>query len=242
MYRPCFTIVLSLALGLLSIPAFAKTPAETRAAEGEESVEERPSRSIIRFGVMAMGNSTNISFSDDEAPSFDRRTGFGGGLRADITLGGNFGIRPELLYVQRGMSARVVEVGDIPDDDDEGLERGRQVTNFHYLQVPLLARASFAVSDLLSIRAVLGPTLDLFLRRTVSRVDGTTVTTDATFVNRIHVGAAVGAGVDFAFDFGSLSVELRYDRALTSFLSLPAPDDDERAYHSAFSLMLGFDL
>ena len=206
--------------------------AEEITEQGDATTEAQRELTLA-YGALGVVNFTDIYYSQTEFNEpFGKKLGFGGGLRAVVGVHPNLALQPELLYVQRGMTSQIAR---FPDQED-GATPELRIFTFHYIQLPLLVRAKTSITDAIGVNAVVGPSAMFFLSRVARGADGTVSATDREGVRLVHFGAALGAGVEFAFDIGSLNLDLRYDRSLNSFSS------EESIAHTAFSLLVGFQL
>jgi hypothetical protein len=169
------------------------------------------------------------------APNFQNLTEFQFGVNADVPVFGALSFQPELLYTTKGFGL------------DQGFEQelfGTQVpleasakSKFRYLEVPLLAKVTFGDPSGPQAYFVAGPTFGYALSgqlQTRARVlvsfDLPNVDINLNDINyeRLEIGAAVGAGVQFPVGPLKLFADARYQRGFTELYDIPLVEEKVR--------------
>lgn len=226
--------VLALVLALPIGEAMAEVMAEEEESAGGEDFP-----GAIHLGAVGAVNISNVDFRDVENP-FSTRVGLGAGLQVKWDLGERFSLQGELLYVQRGMTAEALDLDRVdPDDEENGaVAAERQTYNFHLMQVPLFLRWNQPLGENFTLGALAGPTASLFLSRTRTNREGTFETTREG-LRPLTFGMAAGLALDRMLGAGAATLEMRYDRDLSSFLEVQE-GVEAGAVHWAASLMVGY--
>jgi opacity protein-like surface antigen len=173
-------------------------------------------------------------FSGDDWDDFlDARDG-DNGVGVGLTLGGfvelefteRFGAQPEILFFQQKGKA---SYEDVAGDDVT------QVTRINTLQIPMLAKATFAIEEG-AIYGIVGPSVFLTLgdAKTTVEVDGSKESSEDTPDNRLLFGLAIGAGYEYPVGAGELIGELRYTRVLSRY------EEDLDTFGNTVSLLVGY--
>jgi hypothetical protein len=137
------------------------------------------------FGIKGGVNFANLRFeAEGENESFDRRTGFVGGLFMIWPAGSRVALQAEALYSQQGAKF-----------DEEGADGKVKID---YFTVPVLLRLSSAPSGQAGFHVFGGPSLGYRLRaRSSGTFDGESSSEDISDdIERFDLGVTAGAGVD----------------------------------------------
>lgn len=138
----------------------------------------------------------------------------------------NLGVQPELLFVRRG--AELEYQGAIVD-----------TVVLDYLDVPVLARAFYPISDSINPYIIAGPRFGVLLGGTSKDVNGTVRDrSDSTNSFDIGITAGVGALIPVGTRF-VLTLEGRYDQSLVNSVKASGEEVTNDQRHRAFFLMLG---
>ena len=211
------------------------------ASESESLVSTQEEESRWELGAVVLLNLSNVDFRAVENP-FSVRMGLGGGVQGRVSLWEGLFVQTEVLYGQRGMRAELRDLNRINPSEEEEEEVvdlvETQVYNFHILQVPLLLGWSLGLGENYGVGVQVGATASVFLGRTRTNDQGTFETTREGLVP-MTFGLAAGLGVDRKMGRGRGSVEVRYDRDLSSFLEVQE-GVEEGAVHWAMSLLIGY--
>ena len=169
------------------------------------------------------------------APNFQNLVEFQFGVNADVPVFGALSFQPELLYTTKGFGL------------DQGFEQelfGTQIpleaeakTKFRYLEVPLLAKVNFGDPSGPQAYFVAGPTFGYALSgqlqtraRALVSFDLPNVDINLEDINyeRLEIGAAVGAGVQFPVGPVRLFADARYQRGFTELYDFPLVEEKVR--------------
>jgi hypothetical protein len=214
---------LALAIALVSTVAHAEPDPEGRQ---------------VHLGLTGTGSLTTVVVTGAANP-FDRKVGFGGGLTATSEIRRDIlSLQLELLYASLGMTATVA--GPFAEEQEE-IPTSLLITDFGTLQFPFRAQLRFLRLEHWALWLGAGPSATLFLFRRNRNLEGPWRRTHSEDLRRLTFGITAGLGADFDLGFGRLTVELRFDRDLLSFVR-PIDDGPERFYHTAFGLRAGLAL
>jgi hypothetical protein len=148
--------------------------------------------------VLAGANVAKVS----DAPYVGSRTGFVGGLSAEIDLDNHLGIEIDALYSQQGFEYHT-----------DGLD---QMLRLDYLQLPVLLHVRFPTHTVVRPFIVVGPQVGF--RVTCEATSGSESSScQSSFgmnAKSVDVGGTVGAGVGFRLGGEELSVQARYSVGL----------------------------
>ena len=184
MKRLAFIVVVALLAGPFAGPA---------AAEPEWTLGFKGGLAIADLGG-----------DDVEADDIGTRTGFAGGLFAQVDLSENFGIRLEGLYHMKGAS-----------EDSADVEF---TYKFDYIEFPVLLVGQIPASESVTVSAFAGPVLALNTKADLElSAGGATVTADIKdYIASFEFALAFGLGA--AFDVGSVVISLdgRYQLGMTT--------------------------
>ena len=174
------------------------------------------------IGVKGGVNFANLQFEGEGVDvSFDRRTGFVGGLFVIWPANSRVALQTEALYSQQG--AEIEEQG------------ASGSIELDYVTVPVLLRVSSAPSGQASFHVFGGPSLGFRVRaRSSGSFEGETSSEDISDdVERFDLGVTTGAGVEI----GRLTIDGRYTWGLSN---LNKDESDElEIKNRVFSVMVG---
>ena len=166
----------------------------------------RPALAVWTLGVKGGVNMGDLS--GDQAPGdSSMRTGFAGGTFAGFEVNGRFGIRGEVLYIQKGAEGSFV----IPGDD----HAHESVIKLDYVEVPVLFTAKFPAGEEFVFSLFAGPTLSFNTTAEVE-VPGHNETVELDDVESFEIGGAVGGGVEYLLSSFSILADVRYGIGATS--------------------------
>lgn len=176
--------------------------------------------------------------------------GFSAGVAFAIPVGDIFSIQPEILYTQKGSKEKY--------DDDYGQFK------FNHVEVPVLLKFTFGEEDELRFFGYVGPYVGYVLNgKIIGKEDGKKETLKLKFgdepanytgddlyipagnVNRLDIGAYVGAGISYPVGSGALSLEGRYGYGFTNFRkdsSGRASADDLKSQNRTIGVFLGYSI
>lgn len=151
-----------------------------------------------RFGI----SNANVS-GDDVNDAWESRSGIVLGTSFVIGMGEVFAFEPEFMYSENGYSTNHYDL------------------HLNYYNLAFLLRLNFKIEQL-SIFAVAGPNLAALIN---SKMESTGGQIFVTRQSAIDYGVSLGGGVGYAFDFGTLFFEVRYNMGFNSII--PSSDSDE---------------
>ncbi len=169
------------------------------------------------FGVMAGGNSADISGDDIEGSDIDARTGFAGGIFWERKLGSSINLRPELLYTMKGGTNTLAE--DVTWQND-------------YIEIPVLLKWNFG-SGATHPFILAGPAIAFNIN--CNFTDGS----DEASCDDVF-GSDVASSTDFSgilglgLQWNALDISARYDMGFTDVL------EDVSATNKTISLLVGY--
>lgn len=176
----------------------------------------------VSGGFKAGVNLANVTFDAEGADvSFDRRTGFVGGLFVIWPANARAALQIEALYSQKG--AKINEGG------------GEGELELDYLEIPVLVRLSSDRSMPTSFHVFAGPSVGFRLRaHAKSEFGGESEDEDISDdIERLDFGLAVGAGLEL----GRFIVDGRYTWGLVN-INKEEPDE-VKVKNRVFSVMAG---
>lgn len=195
----------------------------------------------ISLGVRAGINMAVIPSYTDAVDQFrDDNRGqsfkYHAGLVGSYPLNNTFNFEPEIMYSRKGVKFKSVErFMDLKMD---------------YIEVPLIIRASYAVTkkedakNPLKVSVALGPSIGYWMRaeretqwageNSVEILDFDNLEGTIRKANRTEFSIVLGAGFDVPVGFGAIRAEARYNLGLTTV------DADQNLYNSVTSLSLGY--
>jgi hypothetical protein len=168
---------------------------------------------------LASASGDDAEFKDEESGttlSPETRMGFTGGLFMTYYFSDQFAFQPEILYSQKGTSYSF-------DMDIMGVIAKYDITaKYDYIDIPLLAKIIFPIQNFGNFNLHLGPSAGIKLLSEADmkmELSGlVSETSDTTIVNEEAKGFVVnlvfGAGFGFDTDFGTISLEGRYNMGM----------------------------
>src|SRR5688572_18762938 len=161
----------------------------------------------IGWKLGVKGGINMAELSGDGVDDLDSRTGFAGGAFADYQLNDRFGVRGELLYIQKGAEGEFVIPGG-----DHGHE---SIVKLDYVEVPLLFTARFPAGEKFAFSLFAGPTLAFNTTAEVEVMEHDE-TEELDNVEDFEFGGAVGGGIEYMLSSFSLLADVRYGIGATS--------------------------
>jgi len=191
-------------------------------------------------GGLGIGLKAGVNFSDltgdDVVEGEDliqvgeeSRTGLVLGAFLTFNLSEMFALQPEVLYTQKGQDIEVEQAGELFN----------QETQLNYLEIPLLAKLSFADAEAgVRPNVFAGPAMSI-LMDTETEVEtpvggGTIITPEEDDFNDVDWGLVFGAGLDFNLSGLVLGIEGRWTAGLTS---IDNTEEDLTFRNSVFSAL-----
>lgn len=182
-----------------------------------------------RIGLLAGINSATVGGPD--ADDAERRSGFIGGLTVFKPLRNGWGIRPELLYSQKGAKAPL---------DAEDAVTGSATVKLDYIDIPLLLQYEATTESGVRPQVYVGPSLGIKARcRIEGSGGGISVGMDCdeaeVEINSTEIAGIIGGGLAVPLGNRYLSVGVRYQHG---FSDVPA---DASARNRVFSVYAGLE-
>ena len=165
----------------------------------------------LSFGIKAGLNLSSIT-ETPEAWNDDKsfKPGLAAGAVMVYEFDNGFGIQPELLYSQKGVSTSLYE-GFV----DVGMD-----LNLAYLELPVLARYTFPLNGSFKPNVFAGPSIAYSLSSELDFEAGI-LSAGVDFSSMTHVsdfGIVVGAGFGWEVGDGVLTFDGRYTRGFTNVI------------------------
>lgn len=172
-----------------------------------------------RAGVSYATTRTNADID------YGSTAGFVVGAFARMGLSENLFVQPELLFVQKGSSYTFSGFGQ----EIEGTQK------LNYLELPVLVRYQIPTGASVTPAVFAGPAVAYKISESINAGEESQDSDDA---KSFDVGVVVGGGVDIhAFDFGTLTADLRYTLGLMNIAK--EAEGDFSAKNGAFALSVG---
>lgn len=163
----------------------------------------------VSAGEVIWGIKAGLNLADltgDEIEEKEKRITAGGGIFLDILITEYFSVRPEMLYIPKGVRASELENSGI---------------NLSYVEVPLLAKFRLPNESAFSPGFFLGPYVGIITKAEIEIANiSTNIKND---MKNADFGMVLGAGLDMNAGKGIITVEGRYS---FSFSSITYLEDD----------------
>lgn len=142
------------------------------------------------------------NMSGDDIEENDAKLGFALGGFVTYSISEAFSVQPELLFVQKGTKW---SEGD-----------AKLVFRLSYLELPILAKYSFAAGPNMKVFVFGGPAIAFKIGATsYFEWEGESETDDIEDMKALDLGLAFGAGIQMPFNNLLLSLDARYTLGLT---------------------------
>jgi len=203
---------------------------------------------VMSFGQISIGPKVGLNFAtitadSDASEGKGSATGLNAGAVINIGINDMFSIQPEILFNQKGVKYGFDILG----------VSAKTVIKESYLDIPVLAKVAFGGESVKGFVNA-GPYLGYALSRSgYSEVDGEKTDMDSEDLeyddddsdgsksNRLDLGLAFGAGVQFAAGPGNLFVEARYWLDFTDAVKYDeTPDDYTATKNRVFAVSVGY--
>jgi Outer membrane protein beta-barrel domain len=178
----------------------------------------------IKFGLKAGANVSNIigdhSLSADETEDenslqFTTKFGFNAGAFVNLPIKGKFSIQPEVIYSLQGANYKITNTDEL--SGDQTVSTGH--LNLTYVQVPILAKLTFAHKFYLQTGPQLG-----FLMSAKDKFSGGTADVKSNYQS---IDFAWGIGLGYTLPMG-VGFDIRYDLGITA-VDKTSSDDNSGA-------------
>ncbi len=204
----------------------------------------------ISVGIKTGVQSANVrvpGFVNDASflPDFKSINTFNIGVVSELEFNGNFALQPELNYLQKGF--QIKEGFDVDLFDFPVPVGVTAVSRFHYLEMPLLAKAKFG-NEFANFYLLAGPTVgyamsgDLKTRaKLLVEVDlyKTNIDLNRVGYQRWELGGMAGAGISLnTKGGGQFFVDARYSHGFTQPYDIPLVH--EKVQHNNIGVNAGF--
>ncbi len=195
------------------------------AISGEAGADNRPQS---RIHVGAKGGVSFATLSGDPYTAYDARIGFSAGVFVSIPVARNVSIQPEILYRQKGAKTSGY-CNDLPTNWTLKLD---------YVEVPVLLSVTMSTAGNVTPRLFLGPAVAFKASfRQEAKNQNAAVSVDIRGIRTQELCFVVGAGMDFPFSSGTLSIEACMTPSLKS---IHENDLGADLKNIGYSLLLGF--
>lgn len=165
----------------------------------------------LSFGIKA---GLNISSITETPEAWNPDKSFKPGLAAGVTMiyefDNGFGIQPELLYSEKGVSTSLYE----------GLVDVDMNLNLNYIELPILAKYTFPLKGSFKPNVFAGPSLAYSLSSELEAAVGI-FSAGVDFSSMTHVtdfGIVLGAGFGWEVGDGIFTFDARYTRGFTNVI------------------------
>lgn len=175
-------------------------------------------------GVLLGFNSAEMDFDvpDFGTLTFDRRTGFVGGIFLERTLQGLFGVEIDALFAQKGTTIDFDFAGEEPS-----------VIKVDYLDIPVLARVNLGGSDAARVHLYAGPSFNIKLSESFEPDED-----DDTEAESLEVGVVFGGGLTVR----RVRVDVRYGIGLSRVFSEETLEAEGTVKNQVVSVLFGIAL
>ena len=161
------------------------------------------------LGVKGGVNMADLS-GDDVSGDTSFRNGFIGGGFADYLLNDRFGVRMELLYVQKGTE------GPFPSPEDGDVHDS--IVRINYVEVPLLFTGRFPAGEKFALGLFAGPTLAFNTKAEVEVPSHNETESLDGVVKGFDFGATFGGGIEYMLSSFSVLADVRYGLSTASIV------------------------
>jgi hypothetical protein len=186
----------------------------------------------MQAGIKGGINMANLSGSYPDGGgdlALDMKNGFMGGAFIGGGINGQFGMRLEALYVQKGAEGEFTA----PDDDHPH----DSTISLDYLEFPLLFTARFPAGEKFAFNVFGGPTFAFILSSELEDKSHGETEDLGDFVESFEFGAAIGGGIEYRLSAMSLLLDVRYD--LGGSNAFKDPDGDFDVVNRGIGIMAG---
>jgi hypothetical protein len=146
------------------------------------------------------------------------KSGFGGGVGAELRLNEDWGWEFGLWYIQKGTKGTFTSSADDPVVLPEPGETFTGNLDLDYVEIPILVNVYFPVGDKASVRGYIGPTFSfLTSAKADGTLDGETVENDVMdHFDDADITVMIGAGGQWELSRVNLMLDFRWDIGTTN--------------------------
>lgn len=211
------------ALVVMAVPMSAVAEQEASTSKKSDDPREVGEWTYGIKGGLTLGmmNGTWVdSRTPDDNDSASLHQGVALGGFATYYLSSTLSIQPEFYMIEKGVD---LNDGDLETTRDEGLL---------YLEVPVLAKYSFPINDMIHAYGVGGVTFGYLIDAKLN---------DREELKKFAIGGVVGLGGDIKLGSNLIIVEFRFNEGFLNTLDLQSEGDgDLKARNRVISFLLGF--
>ncbi len=205
------------------------------------------------YGIRVGGTFATINTENEEGVEIKSTAGIQIGALANFYINEVLSLQPEIMFIQKGAKGTFEIEETFPDFSYR--EVGTLELKSNYLEVPVLAKASFGTGDF-NFFFTAGPTLGYWVSgkekvdRNLTYTDGIdtfekseSMEEDIDFDNddigyeRLEVGASIGVGLGYKLGTGAINLDVRYGLGLTDIYET---EGDEQAKNRVFGISLAY--
>jgi len=175
-------------------------------------------------GVGVIVGPSISSFRGNGSESFNSQTGFVAGGFAELGLGGIIGLRPELLYVQKGATTNTTPSTKY---------------KIEYIEVPLLFTVDIPMEGILGVEFFVGPQISFLSKCRADVQNGATgvpCTTEGLPVKSTDWGVIFGGELAIKM----FLVGVRYDMGITQIVDNPNINLKNQAFMVTLGVLFRF--
>ncbi|MCX6567131.1 MAG: porin family protein [Candidatus Aminicenantes bacterium] len=184
-----------------------------------------PAQAVQITAKGVKGGLVIATMTGDDIEKNDAKIGFALGGYLTLNISNDFSIQPELLLVQKGTKW-----------SEGGGTQGFRLT---YLEIPILAKYSFAAGTNMNVFVFAGPALAFKIRATVYGEYGDeSDSEDLDYIKGMDFGLAFGGGLEMPFGKNVLTFDIRYTFGLGNCWKA-ADGDDSKIKNSAIMFLAG---
>lgn len=208
----------------------------------------------LKFGVKI---GTTISSFTNQQPHNNIMLGLTAGLFVDYSFMDNMGVEVEFLYAQEGGRLLYFDYPDLVGKDYwYALDAENQQLVLHNISVPILYKYNLAFNNF-KLGVVIGPDLGYTVTASVMK-EGTVFTETGSFhtytgsedvssnIEKFHVAATAGLGLEIPAGNLNLLIDVRYKYGLTtayksySYVGIPQISGDLKINTVSITCGIGF--
>lgn len=166
---------------------------------------------------------SNLSGSRTALSNGQYKSGFGGGVGAELRLNEDWGWEFGLWYIQKGTQGTFTSSADDPAFFPEPNQTFAGNINLDYVEVPILVNVYFPVGDNADIRGYIGPTFAFLTKaKADGTLDGESVDNDVMdMFDDADITVMIGAGGQWRLNRVDLMLDFRWDIGTSNISNVP---------------------